>query len=175
MPWPRAVAVLSFSHISLMDLITEVRNSLGSEWISVIYETEVRPLRTRSFDLAIPERANKPVVLHTLLGVELKVGRVRISCPDLGTARYLAVFAALGCTQVAVPYDITRVPLLADRLEKAWSQTFEVIERIGSGLPPQTLGRIRAGTVRELRNEIAAIGAGERMPLFNTSTRQRDN
>ncbi|MDM7922779.1 MAG: hypothetical protein QUS14_10810 [Pyrinomonadaceae bacterium] len=158
-----------------MDLITQVRKTLGSEWISTVYESDVRPLRTRSFDLAIPQRENRPVVLHTLLGVELKVGRVRISCPDLGTARYLAVFAALGCTKVAVPYDITQVPVLSDRLERAWSRTFEELERVGRDIPPQSLGKMRARIVRELRNEIAAIGAGERMPLFNTSTRQRDN
>lgn len=158
-----------------MDVLKQLCEKLGSGWIPAIYEEDVRPLRTRSFDMDIPERENAPVVLHTLLGVELKVGRVRISCPDLGTARYLAVFAAFGCQKIAVPYDITAIPGLADRLESAWTATFNALDELAAADSPQAAGRLRAKIVKAIREEIAEIGAGERMPLFNTSTRQRQD
>ncbi len=60
------------------------------------------------------------VIQHTLLGVELKLGRKRLLCPDLATARYLSVFARIGCQDVAVPYDITKISHLADELESSW-------------------------------------------------------
>lgn len=157
-----------------MDLLTQIREKLDSDWIPYIYEENIRPLRTRSFEMDIPERENSPVVLHTLLGVELKIGRSRLSCPDLGTARYLAVFAAFGCQKVAVPYDITAIPQLADQLENAWTVTFKTLEDLTRSESPQIAGRTRARIVKAIRDEIAAIGAGERMPLFNTSTRQRE-
>jgi hypothetical protein len=160
--------------IGLMDLLTQIRDEIDSDWIPYIYEENIRPRRTRSFEMDIPERENSPVVLHTLLGVELKIGRMRLSCPDLGTARYLAVFAAFGCQKVAVPYDITAIPPLADQLENAWTVTFKKLEDLTRAESPQTAGRTRARLVKAIRDEIAEIGAGERMPLFNTSTRQRE-
>lgn len=157
-----------------MDIVAQIREDLGSEWIPSIYEDQIRPLRTRSFEMPIPAKENEPVVLHTLLGVELKVARTRIPCPDLGTARYLAVFAALGCGQIAVPYDITAIPGFADLLESAWNSTFISFAKHTVGMAPQTVGKTRARLIRAIREEIALIGAGEKMPLFNTSTRQRE-
>ncbi|HYY42903.1 MAG TPA: hypothetical protein VE775_09245, partial [Pyrinomonadaceae bacterium] len=73
-------------------LAAEIKAELGDDWLPSIYRTRILPLRTRAHQLpAIKERA-EIFVQHTLLGVELKVGRTRLSCPDLATARYLAVF-----------------------------------------------------------------------------------
>ena len=61
-----------------------------------------------------------PPVGHSwggMLGIELKVANRRLLCPDLATARYLSVFARLGCDVIAVPYDITQISRIADELE----------------------------------------------------------
>src|SRR5687767_7823181 len=100
--------------------IEGLRANLGELWIPEIYRDKVRAKRTRSFAMAIPEKENAPEIMHTLLGIELKVGRVRIAVPDLATARYLCVFARLGCREVAVPYDISKISAIADLLETGW-------------------------------------------------------
>lgn len=158
-----------------MNLITEVRNELSSQWIPTIYADKIRPLRTRSFHLEIPEHENEPVIMSTLLGTELRVGRRRIACPDINTARYLSVFAAIGCHDIAVPYDITKIGPFADELEAAFRRMREIVELRRGGLSPQVFGRSRASVIRAMRKEIADIGAGETMPAFDRSTKQRKN
>lgn len=165
-------AVLS---LNAMDVIQQIRSGMGKDWISAIYEEQIRPGRTRSFKMDIPESENAPAILHTLLGTELKVGRLRVHCPDLGTARYLLIFATLGCREVAVPYDITTIPAMADSLTTALDRTFEAFNALTGKESPQARGRMRSKLVRTLREEIKAIGAGEMMPLFNRSTKQRQN
>ncbi|HBE83939.1 MAG TPA: hypothetical protein PLN05_05300 [Pyrinomonadaceae bacterium] len=158
-----------------MTSAAEFRNSLGDSWIPTIYEDRIRKLRTRSFELDIPERENDPTIEMTLLGVELRVGRKRIACPDIETARYLAIFAILGCAKVAVPYDITQIGPLAAVLEDAWREMDRKFAESDRDASPQTIGKRRAAILRTIRIEIARIGAGEMMPLFNRSTRQRQN
>jgi hypothetical protein len=93
--------------------------------------------------------------MHTLFGIELLVGKRRLICPDLATARYLSVFARLGCQQVAVPYDITRISRIADQLESAWHQMMLLVDHLAG------TGRLRAAAKRELieglQREIAAL------------------
>ena len=116
------------------ELAEAARAELGRGWLPTLYSEQVKSLRTRSFQL--PAAAKIPAdvgVQHTLLGVELKVGRRRVSCPDLATARYLAVFARLGCAEVAVPYDITKISRLADELERAWQRTLLLAEHLSAG------------------------------------------
>ncbi|MBA2379761.1 MAG: hypothetical protein H0V76_09340 [Blastocatellia bacterium] len=156
-----------------MKAIDEIRIELNNEWIPDVYESEVRPLRTRSYPLNAPQRENAPSILNTLLGTELQVGRRRIQCPDIATARFLQVFARLGCREVAVPYDITKIAGLADKLETAWKAAQRSIEQVGKGASPQQKGRIRASVIRAMREEVDKIGAGEMMPLFNKGTKQR--
>lgn len=158
----------------MSDTPARIRAELAGQWIPLIYNEKVRPLRTRSFELDIPEKENTPAIQFTLLGVELKVGRRRFACPDIGTARYLAVFARAGCRAVAVPYDITVLPEIAAELEAAWGAFETSLTDHTAGLAPQQKGRIRAKVIRVIREEVAKYGAGDVMPLFNTSTRQRD-
>src|SRR5687768_13280491 len=139
-----------------MEALANIRTELGSDWIPEIYTESVRPLRTRSFEMDIPERENHPEMFETLLGMELKVGRRRFACPDANTARYLYVFACLGCRNIAVPYDITVLGGLADRFEGSWNKTVDVLERCTDGLSPQQKGRVRAALVRSIREEIKA-------------------
>ncbi|HMS10807.1 MAG TPA: hypothetical protein PKE66_15085 [Pyrinomonadaceae bacterium] len=151
----------------------EIRNAIGDSWIPQIYADRVRPLRTRAFEMDIAERESSPEIMDTLLGCELKAGRVRVACPTRPVARYLAVFARLGCRKVAVPYDITQIPELADEFERAWALAEKHLALAAAGLSPQSAGRLRAALIREMRTEIAKIGSGEMMPLFDTSTKQR--
>src|SRR6185503_9889825 len=119
------------------------------------------------------KRGTTVEVQHTLLGVELKMGRRRLLCPDLATARYLAVFARAGCQDVAVPYDITKISRLADDLESSWHRMVLLADRI-TGERIRTLGsRVRGLLIAKLKAEIAAAGAGTPVPEFKKTTKQR--
>ena len=158
---------------SLEGLVAEVKERLGDEWPPRLYRERILATRTRSH--AVPAAAkNAPVeVLHTLLGIELKVGRRRVSCPDLATARYLSVFARAGVSEVAVPYDITRISRLADELESAWQRTLLVADHLTRGRAVSFRSRVRSAALKEVRREIEEAGAGAAVPVFNQSTRQR--
>jgi hypothetical protein len=156
-----------------MQLVSEIRVWVGDQWIPQIYEDKVRTGRTRSFELPVKPRENDPQILHTLLGIEVKIGKARIACPDLATARYLSVFARIGCPKVAVPYDITQLSGIADELETAWHRMLLVFHESTKGANPQVRGRLRAALIRALREEVSKIGAGAAMPLFNKQTKQR--
>ena len=112
-------------------------------------------------------------IQHTLLGVELKVGQRRLLCPDLATARYLSVFARAGCTEVAIPYDITRVSLLADELESSWHRMLLLANHNAASRSDSFKARIHGLLIAKLRDEIAAAGGGTPVPDFKQSTKQR--
>jgi hypothetical protein len=154
-----------------MSLQQDIRDLLGEWWIPAIYSRKVRPQRTRSFSLEIPERENEAEILHTLLGIELKVGKRRFACPDLSTARYIRVFARAGCTFFAVPYDITAVPALADELDTAWHKLLLAIDNSQAG---RSGSRLRSALLAEIRNELKSAGAGPEMPDFRQTTKQRN-
>lgn len=156
-----------------MDIAAEIKERLNEEWLPEIYRAKVRTQRTRAHNLEIPKRENRAIVQHTLLGVELKVGNKRFSCPDFSTARYLQIFARLGCQQVAVPYDITKISTLADELESAWQKTLLFLEKAAQDKTAPVKGRMRSGLIKEIRQEIDDIGAGSLMPEFKQSTKQR--
>ena len=158
-----------------MEITAEIRENLGEEWIPNIYQNKVRTQRTRAYRLEITERENRAIIQHTLLGVELKVGNKRFSCPDLSTARYLQIFARIGCQAVAVPYDITKISTLADELESAWQKILLLLERAAEDKTASVKGRMRSGLIKEIRLEIEEIGAGSLMPEFKQSTKQRSN
>ena len=101
---------------------------LEIERIGQIYHGDVVVHACR--DLALLGRKCKPQILYTFLGFELKMGRTRLSCPDMSTARYLRVFAEIGVKQVKLPYDPSRVHLLATGLEHSLDRIKEhLLER----------------------------------------------
>ena len=124
-----------------MDIAADIRERLNVEWLPEVYRSKVRSQRTRAYKLEIPKRENRAVVQHTLLGVELKVGNRRFSCPDLSTARYLQIFARLGCADVAVPYDITKISTLADELESSWQKTLLLFDEAAKDKTSPVRGR----------------------------------
>ncbi|HLL75158.1 MAG TPA: hypothetical protein VK421_07805 [Pyrinomonadaceae bacterium] len=155
-------------------LAESIKAELGDEWLPLLYRERVKPLRTRAFRLPAAAKNSADVeVQHTLLGVELRVGRRRVSCPDLATARYLAVFARAGCAEVAVPYDITKVSRLADELERAWQRTMLLAEHLAAGRPQAFRTRLKKFIVGLAREGVLAEGAGAAVPAFNQNTRQR--
>lgn len=156
-----------------MEITSEIRTRMGDDWLPAIYAGKVRTQRTRSYALDVPPKENAAEILHTLLGIELKIGKKRFACPDLATARYLRVFARFGCTNVAVPYDITRISAIADELETAWQKTvLNVFEASKDDSPPARSRKLRA-VLKILREEVEFIGAGETMPEFKQTTSQR--
>lgn len=155
------------------DVVAEVRNRLGEDWPPRIYRERILPTRTRSHALPALKKGAAVEVQHTLLGIELKVGRRRLSCPDLATARYLAVFARAGVGNVAVPYDITKISHLADVLESAWQRMLLLADFLTEGRNPSVRTRARTGAAKEARAEIEEAGAGAAIPQFNQNTSQR--
>ena len=156
-----------------METAVEIREKLGNEWLPAIYRERVRTQRTRAYHLNITPKEHRAEIQHTLLGIELKIGNKRFSCPDLSTARYLQVFARVGCQDVAVPYDITKISTLADELEIAWHKIVLLFENATSDKIPSAKGRMRSALIKEIRQEIEQIGAGSLMPEFRQSTKQR--
>jgi hypothetical protein len=159
--------------VSVSQCVEEVKESLGEMWLPRIYRERVLTLRTRSHHLEVPPKANSVLTQHTLLGVELKVGRRRMLCPDLATARYLGVFARAGCADVAVPYDITKISSLADELESAWHRMLLLIERAAADRHAAFRSRVRSLLIMDAREEIMQAGAGTAIPQFNQNTKQR--
>lgn len=151
----------------------EVRAALDDEWLPHLYTARIMSLRTRSHHLEIAERENTVEVQHTLLGVELKIGRRRLLCPDFSTARYLAAFARIGCKDVAVPYDITQISRLADEIESSWQRMLLLIGQASDGRSRSFGARVRALLVKSLRDRIKEAGAGAAIPQFNQNTKQR--
>jgi len=156
-----------------MEIVAEIKEKLNDEWLPTIYREKVRTQRTRSFSLDIARRENRAIIQHTLLGVELKVANQRFSCPDLSTARYLQIFARIGCCEVAVPYDITKISTLADELESSWHKSLLILDENAKDKTSAVHGRMRASLIKEMREEIEKIGAGSLMPEFKQSTKQR--
>lgn len=158
---------------SLAQSLEEVKTRLGELWLPRIYRERILPMRTRSHQLHAATKKADVDIQHTLLGVELKIGRHRMSCPDLATARYLAVFARAGCTDVAVPYDISRISRLADELESSWHRMLLLVEHVAGRREASFRSRLRNLLIKDARREIAEAGAGTAIPQFNQNTRQR--
>ena len=154
-----------------------IQEQLGETWLPRIYRERILKLRTRSYQFENAKPSERPsvkvVIQHTLLGVELKVGRRRLLCPDLATARYLSVFARLGCRAVAVPYDITKISHLADELESSWYRMLLLVEQEARIESARFRGRLRGLLLAKIRTAIDEAGPGTRVPEFRQSTKQR--
>ena len=147
-----------------MDISIDIKDKCAEHWIPAIYGKKIRVQRTRSYHLDIPVRENRADIQYTLLGIELKVGRKRFACPDLATARYLRVFARIGCRDFALPYDISQISGIADELEISWQRTLILTKDESTTL---------RAVIKSMRADIAAIGPGDAMPLFDRETKQR--
>lgn len=163
----------SFIQVPAADNAEQIKQQLGEHWLPYIYSHRIRRLRTRSYRFSNSSRSPRVEIQHTLLGVELKVGRRRLLCPDLATARYLAVFARAGCIDVAIPYDITKISLLADELESSWYRMLLLADDASRNQSQAFGTRLRGLLFAKIRTEVAAAGSGTRIPEFQPETKQR--
>jgi hypothetical protein len=159
--------------LSLENYAQLIQEQLGESWLPRIYRERILKLRTRSYHFESAKPAARVEIQHTLLGVELKVGRRRLLCPDLATARYLSVFARLGCQDVAVPYDITQISHLADELESSWYRMFLLVEQETRAESTRFKARLRGLLIAKIRADINEAGPGTRVPEFRQTTKQR--
>jgi hypothetical protein len=155
------------------DIAAEIKKQLNDHALEAIYRDRVLAQRTRQYELRAPLKSARVEILHTLLGIELKIGNRRLLCPDLATARYLLVFARLGCDVIAVPYDITQVSRIADELESSWHRTMLLIDHFTVDRSERLRTNVRVRILKDARAAIAALGAGAKVPQFNQNTRQR--
>jgi len=155
------------------DYLDQIKTELGESWLPTLYLERILKSRTRSYEFPTPGRNARVEIHHTLLGIELKVGRRRMLCPDLATARYLSVFARLGVCTVAIPYDITRISLLADELESSWQRMLLIAEQLTAPRSHAFHARVRQQLVVKVHDEIEMAGAGPQVPQFKQSTKQR--
>ena len=146
---------------------------MGGSWMPRIYRDRILKMRTRAYEFPALPRNAAPQIHHTLLGIELKAGRRRMLCPDLATARYLCVFARVGCKAVAIPYDITKISHVADELESSWYRILLLADESTRERPETLRARVRRLLIERMRDEIAQAGAGARAPEFARSTKQR--
>lgn len=153
------------------DLLSQIQETMGDSWLPKLYRDRILKMRTRSYEFPSLPKDPSPEIHHTLLGIELKVGRTRMLCPDLATARYLSVFARVGCAAVAIPYDITRISHVADELESSWHRMLLLADELTDTAAAQR--RIRRLLVWKVRDEVAVAGAGTRIPEFKISTKTR--
>jgi len=149
-----------------MDIAAEVCSALASGSLPEIYKQKVRSQRTRSIRIDVPTRENLAEIQYTLLGIELKVGKRRFACPDLATARYMRVFARLGCVAFAIPYDISRISGIADELETAWQRSILILDQHTAVKASSGVAQARSKLIKPIRDENAAVGTGEDMTEF---------
>jgi hypothetical protein len=154
------------------EIIEQIRTALAESWLPAIYSRRVLTIRNRSYEFPAVIKNAAPVIQHTLLGIELKIGRRRILCPDLATARYLSVFARAACARVAIPYDITQISHLADELESAWHRQVLLADSLTPGRSDAFRTRVQRRLIDKVQTEITAAGAGTRIPEFKQSTKQ---
>ncbi|HYN86493.1 MAG TPA: hypothetical protein VER32_14685 [Pyrinomonadaceae bacterium] len=154
------------------EVASRVREEMGDEWPPEIYRERVLKSRTRSHAVLPAAKGAGVEVQHTLLGVELKVGRRRLACPDFATGRYLAVFARAGLAETAVPYDITRVSRLADELESSWQRAMLLAAHFAEGRTRAFQSKARSAVAARIKRELEEAGAGEARPQFKQDTRQ---
>jgi hypothetical protein len=151
----------------------QVIAELADAWLPHIYRERIRTRRTRAYEFPVLAHNTRVEIQHSLLGVELKIGRRRLLCPDLATAHYLSVFARVGCEHVAVPYDITRISQFADELESSWHRMLLLAEHNTSGKSENFKARVRRLLVKKIQVEVGAAGAGASVPEFKQTTKQR--
>lgn len=155
------------------DYAQQIKDRLGEAWLPRIYSDRILKLRTRSYHFEGLKPKAQIAIQHTLLGVELKVGRRRLLCPDLATARYLTVFARAGCKDLAVPYDITKISRLADELESAWCRMLLLVDDEAKEKTQRFRTRLRGLLFATIRAEVAAAGFGPPIPEFKHTKKHR--
>ena len=124
-----------------------------------VYASQVLSGRTR--EVVLVGRRCEPAIQYTFLGYELKAGRKRITCPDLTTARYLAVFLEIGAATVRIPYDPSRTARLLPSLELVLENVKKVfaVEGLEPGHNRKVLWKTFRAMCRALKKAETAAGS----------------
>ena len=154
-------AVAQSHHVPAADIAEQIKRQLGDTWLPDIYLQRVLRLRTRPYKFEKLQQGARLAIEHTLLGIELKIGRQRLLCPDLATARYLSVFARAGCREIAIPYDITKISHLADELESSWYRMLLLVEQFSHDQTDRFAARLKNVLFANIRAEIGAAGSSQ--------------
>lgn len=113
------------------------------------YCKSIQQFKTRK--ILLPGRKCSPQIVESFLGYEILIGRKRLTCPDMATARYLKIFAEIGMKEILVPYDPTKTAELLPGLEKKLDQIKELVSRIDQEEENKT--KLRT-TYRKIRDKI---------------------
>jgi len=126
------------------------------ERIRQIY-AELRRRPTRRVELL--GRKCDAQVLYTFLGFEVKMGRKRLTCPDVVSARYLCLFAELGMPDIRIPYDPTHTRLVLAGLEPALDRIKELLleEKVSQKTHQRAVRRV----YKRLREALLQEDGGE--------------
>lgn len=152
----------------IADCLTQIEENMGESWLPRIYRDRILKMRTRAYHFPQFSKTAQPEIHHTLLGIELKVGRHRMLCPDLATARYLTVFVRAGVSAVAIPYDITKISSVADGLDSSWHRMLLLADDLTRNEKASFGARVRRQLIGKVAAEIAAAGSGRSVPEFKT-------
>src|SRR5882724_11038748 len=68
---------------SAAQYLAQIERQLGDSWLPRIYRERILKIRTRSYQFPPLAKRAAPEIHHTLLGIEVKLGRHRMLCPDL--------------------------------------------------------------------------------------------
>jgi hypothetical protein len=121
-----------------------------------LYRDLINRVRVRAVHL--PGRISRPRVVSTLLGHELILGNWRKGCPDTSTARFLRVFAALGCRAAFVPYNPVDTAGILPQLEAAGADLEQRLsDLVPAGSSPRRLAAIRQRLYRRLADRLASM------------------
>lgn len=146
---------------------------LADSAVDAIYRDRVLSGRSRQYILPRATPGGLVEIIHTLLGIELKLGKRRLLCPDFATARYLSVFARLGGGQIAVPYDITGISTIADELESSLQRMFLLADLLTRDRSPRIQSLVKRQLGVTLSDEIGRLGSGSKFPEFTAPRGRR--
>ena len=156
-----------------LEIVSEIDRLTGRNTIDAVYRDKVISDRSRYYEIGSTGKKPEVQIIYTLLGFELKIGRRRLLCPDLATARYLSVFANIGCEKIAVPYDITRVSRIADELESIWRQMLLLVDQLTAGRSPRLRSIVMKSLKQGLNRKINEMGPGDKFPQFSPPKKRR--
>lgn len=120
--------------------------------IEALYREHVLGGRVRF--VSLPGRKCSPRIMDTLMGFEIRAGAHKVICPDITSARYLAIFTELGLGRICIPYDPTRTARILPELEDSFRRVKEFL----SGDPDARTARQRMGrTYAKLRERLRKV------------------
>jgi hypothetical protein len=159
--------------LAAKQIADEIRAVLAEGVLDLIYRDRVLSGRSRQYDLPRTGTGAQVEIIHTLLGIELKIGKRRLLCPDLATARYLSIFVRLGGGQVAVPYDITGISTIADEMESSLQRMMLLADVLTRDRSSRIRSMVKRRLASDSRQRIEEFGSGAKFPEFLPPRRRR--